>query len=104
MRSVRQTVLPTFKSPVTFSTEGSDYSASAFHSSASPLLVRGSLRNSEDSVKLNTSFVERLNLTIRQGSSYLGQARRKQYLDGHLELLRCHLQLREASQGAEIRT
>jgi IS1 family transposase len=38
---------------------------------------------SEDSVKLNTSFVERLNLTIRQGSSYLGrrticQARWKQ--------------------------
>jgi hypothetical protein len=28
---------------------------------------------SEDSVKLNTSFVERLNLTIRKGSSYLGQ-------------------------------
>jgi IS1 family transposase len=41
------------------------------------------LRNSEDSLKLNTSFVERLNLTIRQGSSYLGgrtlcQARWKQ--------------------------
>jgi hypothetical protein len=29
------------------------------------------LRNSEDSSKLNTSFVERLNLTIRQGSAYL---------------------------------
>jgi transposase-like protein/IS1 family transposase len=40
------------------------------------------LQDSEDSVKLNTSFVERLNLTIRQGSAYLGrrticQARRK---------------------------
>ena len=31
------------------------------------------LRESEDSVKLNTSFVERLNLTIRLGSSYLGR-------------------------------
>jgi len=29
------------------------------------------LRDSEDSSKLNTSFVERLNLTIRQGSAYL---------------------------------
>ena len=31
------------------------------------------LQDSEDSVKLNTSFVERLNLTIRQGSAYLGR-------------------------------
>jgi transposase-like protein/IS1 family transposase len=57
--------------------------------------LKQALRNSEDSVKLNTSFVERLNLTIRQGSAYLGrrticQARCKQYLDDHLELLRCH--------------
>jgi hypothetical protein len=57
--------------------------------------LKQGLRGSEDSVKLNTSFVERLNLTIRQGSSYLGrrticQARWKQYLDDHLELLRCH--------------
>jgi hypothetical protein len=29
------------------------------------------LVDSEDSSKLNTSFVERLNLTIRQGSAYL---------------------------------
>ena len=53
------------------------------------------LQDSEDSVKLNTSFVERLNLTIRQGSAYLGrrticQARQKQRLNDHLELLRCH--------------
>jgi IS1 family transposase len=53
------------------------------------------LHDSEDSVKLNTSFVERLNLTIRQGSAYLGrrticQARQKQRLNDHLELLRCH--------------
>ena len=52
------------------------------------------LHDSEDSEKLNTSFVERLNLTIRQGSAHLGrrtlcQARWKQGLDDHLELLRC---------------
>ena len=29
------------------------------------------LNNSEDSSTLNTSFIERLNLTIRQGSAYL---------------------------------
>jgi IS1 family transposase len=53
------------------------------------------LHDSEDSAKLNTSFVERLNLTIRQGSAYLGrrticQARQKERLNDHLELLRCH--------------
>jgi transposase-like protein/IS1 family transposase len=57
--------------------------------------LKQALRDSEDSVKLNTSFVERLNLTTRQGSAYLGrrtidQARWKQCLDDHLELLRCH--------------
>jgi hypothetical protein len=46
-------------------------------------------------VKLNTSFVERLNLTIRQGSAYLGRrtichARWKKQLEDHLELFRCH--------------
>jgi hypothetical protein len=53
------------------------------------------LRNSEDSVKLNTSFAERLNLTIRQGSASLGrrticQARWKQRLEDHIELFRCY--------------
>jgi IS1 family transposase len=57
--------------------------------------LKQALRNSQDSLKLNTSFVERLNLTIRQGSSYLGrrticQARWKQCLNDQLELLRCH--------------
>jgi hypothetical protein len=33
------------------------------------------LQNSEDSVKLNTSFVEQLNLTIRQGSAYFAAGR-----------------------------
>src|SRR5450759_481382 len=52
-------------------------------------------RNSEDSRQLNTSYIERLNLTIRQGSAYLCRrslchARRKQRLEDHLELLRCH--------------
>ena len=53
------------------------------------------LRASEDSLKLNTSFIERLNLTIRQGSSYLGrrticQARWQERLEDQLELFRCH--------------
>jgi len=52
------------------------------------------LRGSEDSSQLNTSFVERLNLTIRQGSAYLCrrticQARWKQRLEDHFNLLRC---------------
>ena len=50
---------------------------------------------SEDSDTLNTSFVERHNLTIRQGSSYLhrkatSHARWPHRLKEHLELLRCH--------------
>ena len=53
------------------------------------------LANSEDSYKLNTSFIERLNLTIRQGSAYLSRrspchARSREHLDDHLELLRCY--------------
>jgi hypothetical protein len=56
--------------------------------------LQQALRSSEDSVKLNTSFVERPNLTIRQGSAYLGrrticQARWKQRLEDHIELFRC---------------
>jgi IS1 family transposase len=51
------------------------------------------LRESEDSTKLNTSFIERLNLTIRQGCAYLRRrspchARKKRTLDDHLELFR----------------
>src|SRR6185503_18777803 len=53
------------------------------------------LHDSEDSMKLNTSFVERLNLTIRQGSAYLSRrtichARWKKQLEDHLELFRCY--------------
>ncbi len=51
--------------------------------------------NSEDSSTLNTSFIERLNLTIRQSSAYLSRrtlshARSTERLDEHLELLRCY--------------
>ena len=53
------------------------------------------LNNSEDSSTLNTSFIERMNLTIRQGSAYLSRrtlshARSEDKLAAHLELLRCH--------------
>lgn len=57
--------------------------------------LQTALLASEDSETLNTSFVERLNLTIRQGSAYLRRrspchARRADELHGHVELLRCH--------------
>ena len=53
------------------------------------------LTNSEDSATLNTSFIERMNLTIRQSSAYLtrrtlSHARSKEKLEEHLEILRCH--------------
>ena len=57
--------------------------------------------------------MERLNLTLRQGSAYLGrrtlgQARWKQCLDDHLELLRCHYNFvrlhRALKFGREVRT
>ena len=53
------------------------------------------LTHSEDSSTLTTSFIERLNLTIRQGSAYLSRrtlshARSEDKLEDHLELLRCH--------------
>jgi transposase-like protein/IS1 family transposase len=71
------------------------------------------LRESEDSLKLNTSFVERLNLTIRQGSAYLFRrtpcyARWKEHLEDHLELLRCYYNYvrphRALRFGGEFRT
>ena len=53
------------------------------------------LTRSEDSSTVNTSFIERLNLTIRQSSAYLlrrtlSHARAQDTLDAHLELLRCY--------------
>ena len=49
------------------------------------------LFHSEDSSTLNTSFIERHNLTIRQGCSYLGRrtpchARRTKFLEGQVAL------------------
>jgi IS1 family transposase len=57
--------------------------------------LEDALEASEDLSKLNTAFIERLNLTIRQGSAYLNRrspchARKKRTLEDHLELLRCH--------------
>ena len=71
------------------------------------------LRRAEDSATLNTSFIERLNLTIRQGSAYLCRrtichARWRQRLQGHLELLKCHYNFirphRALKFGREVRT
>src|SRR5215510_7865849 len=75
--------------------------------------LKQALQKSEASVKLNTSFVERLNLTIRQGSSYLGrrticQARWGERLEDHIELFRCYYNFirphRALQFGREIRT
>ena len=63
--------------------------------------------------KAVTSFVEHLNLTIRQDSAYLFrqticQARWKQRLEDHLDLLRCHYNFARRHRGlkleSEIRT
>ena len=71
------------------------------------------LSDSEDSEKLNTSFIERLNLTIRQGSAYLCRRtlcypRRRKRLEAHLELLRCYYNFvrlhRALKFGREVRT
>ena len=71
------------------------------------------LKNSEDSSTINTSFIERLNLTIRQGSAYLARrtlshARSKKKLEEHLEILRCHYNFvrphRALKFGRETRT
>ena len=53
------------------------------------------LTHSEDSSTVNTSFIERLNLTIRQRSAYLSRrtlshARSTDTLETHLELLHCY--------------
>ena len=75
--------------------------------------LEDALVESEDSEKLNTAFIERLNLTIRQGLAYMGRrsachARSKERLEDHLELLRCHYNFcRPHSSlrfGGEVRT
>ena len=53
------------------------------------------LARSDESSTVNTSFIERLNLTIRQSSAYLSRrtlshARATDTLAAHLELLRCY--------------
>ena len=75
--------------------------------------LEDALVQSEDSEHLNTSFVERLNLTIRQGSAYLRRcspchARGEDQLRRHVELLRCHYNFvrphRALKFGRETRT
>ena len=75
--------------------------------------LKAALLESEDSATLNTSFVERLNLTIRQGSAYLRRrtpchARCEDHLRGHVKLLRCHYNFvrphRSLKFGRESRT
>ncbi len=61
----------------------------------SQFMLEDALHESEDSNRLNTAFIERLNLTIRRGSAYLNRrspchARKKRTLGDHLELLRCY--------------
>jgi len=71
------------------------------------------LFDSEDSSTVNTSFVERLNLTIRQDCSYLsrrsaGHARYAEHLEDHMALLQCHYNFirphRSLKFGKERRT
>ena len=57
--------------------------------------IKHALECSEDSKKLNTSFIERLNLTIRRNISYLhrktpGHAREPEALVGQLQLQQCY--------------
>ena len=69
--------------------------------------LKEALLESEDSKTLNTSFVERLNLTIRQGSAYLRRrspchARCKDQLRAHVELLRCHYNFIRRHRGLKF--
>ena len=53
------------------------------------------LSRSEDSIRMNTAFVERLNLTLRQGCAYLNRrtpchARCDERLEDQVELFRCY--------------
>ncbi len=75
--------------------------------------LKDALLESEDSETLNTSFVERLNLTIRQLSAHLRRrspchARCEDQLREHVELLRCHYNFvrphRALKFGRETRT
>ena len=69
--------------------------------------LKEALLESEDSETLNTSFVERLNLTIRQGTAYLRRrspchARCEDQLRAHVELLRCHYNFIRRHRGLKF--
>jgi IS1 family transposase len=75
--------------------------------------LKAALLESEDSETLNTSFIERLNLTIRQASAYMRRrspchARGADQLRSHVELVRCHYNFvrphRALRFGGETRT
>jgi IS1 family transposase len=75
--------------------------------------LKAALLESEDSETLNTSFIERLNLTIRQASANLRRrspchARGADQLRSHVELVRCHYNFvrphRALRFGGETRT
>ena len=75
--------------------------------------LQAALLDSEDSETLNTSFIERLNLTIRQASAYLHRrspchARGADQLRRDVELVRCHYNFvrphRALRFGRETRT
>ena len=71
------------------------------------LQIEDALCKSEGSSALNTSFIERLNLTVRQGSAYLHRrtachVRRPEYLDDHLELLRCYYNFVRPHRGLKF--
>ena len=69
--------------------------------------LKEALLESENSETLNTSFVERLNLTIRQGTAYLRRrspchARCEDQLRAHVELLRCHYNFIRRHRGLKF--
>jgi hypothetical protein len=71
------------------------------------------LQNSEDSETLNTSFIERLNLTIRQSTAFLTRGttcftRFQEFQEQLLDILRCYYNFlkphRALKFGTQIRT
>jgi hypothetical protein len=77
------------------------------------LRFQKALFESEESSTLNTSIVERLNLTIRQGCAYLTRrsachARCEKQLENQIEIVRCHYNFlrphRKLKFGSEMRT
>jgi IS1 family transposase len=65
------------------------------------------LLHSEDSSTLNSSFIERHNLTLRQGCSYLGRrtpchARRDESLAAHMDLMKTYYNFLRPHQGLKF--